>query len=522
MKPNSTLYIILSILTLICLGSAIWWFSVNVVWLGDDLDYKYVIKGEIWQSWGWINTWTDFLQSQITHYMNVNGRFVAHSLVQLFNGILGQQVFAIANAIAYIAFALCIAYLGKAGIDNFGGVFSAACLSVVCFVTKMMPTCQIGYIWGMTANMIWLSGFFSGRAKPSWSKVICMFLIGIIVGNWQEAVSIGVCAGLGIWWLSQFFNRHETFHTFFDWRRSWIMLGYFIGTASNCLSPSTLSRVNSDAIPFINQLLVASYSLPAVILFIVTLIILAFTHRNRLTFRFTSDSHGIPDGVIIIAMITLLIFNCIIGIYSNRQLFGANLFASILLLRALPRHSMGGWLNLVAFISVLAVWAVNIMGIEEVRRQYGDIAKLYSQSEDGTVYYDRTRVMILGHPLSAKYFEDIIGQFDNDLHHSMMKDFKHTRKGKALKLRPTVTPDAEKVERYADGHFYVTVEEPRNGEPAGEITAYGHYSILGIVNIPAPPQKIVLQKYSRRKAPFATAIIIPETPLFTADSISIR
>lgn len=90
---------------LLLLGLAIWWMGAHVVWLGDDLDYKYMMKGEIWQSWGKIKTVKDFFDSQLIHYQKVNGRFIAHSLVQIFNAKLGQQAFAVCNAIVYI---ICI------------------------------------------------------------------------------------------------------------------------------------------------------------------------------------------------------------------------------------------------------------------------------------------------------------------------------------------------------------------------------------------------------------------------------
>lgn len=183
-----------SVITLGVICAVVWWMSAHVVWLGDDLDYKYMMKGAIWQSWGRIHTWHDFWHSQWIHYQNVNGRFVAHALVQLFNGLLGQQTFAICNALVYPVFIIMLARIGKVRIAaNYGGLFTAAAICMVCFITKMMPTCQIGYIWAMTANMIWLDCFFTSRS-PSWAKVAVMFLLGAIAGNWQESVSLGVCA----------------------------------------------------------------------------------------------------------------------------------------------------------------------------------------------------------------------------------------------------------------------------------------------------------------------------------------
>lgn len=511
-----------SLIYILLLSVIIWWMTYNVVWLGDDLDYKFKMNGEIWQSWGWINSFKEFWESQFTHYRNVNGRFIAHALVQLFNGILGQQIFAVCNAVVYSLFTLSIAKEGKVNPrKNSAGLLSAISLSILCFITKMMPTCQIGYIWAMFFNIIWLSCFFYNK-KPSWFSVISLFFTGILVGNWQESISIGICAGLGFWWLSQFLCHHKTDHSFFDWRRSWMMLGYFIGTATNCFAPSTINRVSTISTPLSDQLMIASYSLPAVSLLLVVFIILNIRNRCGLSFSFKFNNGLIPDGFLIVGCIFLLIFNAIIGIYSNRQLFGANLFASILLLRALPRHRFNLFFNAAAVLCVITVWCVMYIGMVNVKRQYEDISALYMESNDGSVECDRTRVLTLGHPLDAKYYEDILGQFNNDLHHSIMKDFKHNKKGKTLKLKPTTIPDAEKVEQYAPGHFYVTVKEPGKMEPKRMITVYGHYTLCNFFNVNASPRELELSVFSRRRSPYATAIIIPEYPFFKADSIKIK
>lgn len=513
--------VVKSIVYLLLLAIAIWWMSANVLWLGDDLDYKYRMKGEIWQSWGWINTFKEFWESQFVHYTHVNGRFTAHTLVQLFNGVLGQQAFAVCNGLVYALFALILAKAGNVNPrTNSAGIVSAITLSVLCFVTKMMPTCQIGYIWAMAANLLWLIAFF-GKGQPTWIKVIMLFILGIAVGNWQESISVGVCSGLGFWWLSQFFARHKTFHNFFDWRRSWMLLGYMIGTASNCLAPSTMGRVSAITTPLSDQLMIAAYSVPVVLMLLTVTIILAAIGRCGISFNFKTDKGEIPDGCLVIGLITLLIFNFFIGVYSNRQLFGANLFAAVLLLRALPRHCFNLTFNIIAGLCVIGVWVLMYIGIQEVKEQYDDIVTLYESSEKGTVEYDRTRVMTLGHPLDAKYYEDILGQFNNDLHHSMMKDFKHNRKGKTLKLKPTVQTDGEQVVEYAPGHFYVTVRIPEAEKPHRKVKVYGHYVIANIIEIPAAPRTLEVSVFSHRHAPYGTAVIIPEYPFFRADSIGI-
>ncbi len=511
--------IILSSLFLLLLGIAIWWMSAEVVWLGDDLDYKYMMKGEIWQSWGKIKTVKQFFESQWIHYQHVNGRFVAHSLVQLFNAHYGQQVFAICNAIVYVLFAFLLGEAGKVNFrENPGGVVSAISISVLCFITKMMPTCQIGYIWAMAANVGWLMLFFKIK-RPNWLSTIIMLILGVIVGNWQESVSLGVSCGVGLWWISMFsysigHNSHK-----FDWHRSWMLLGYVIGTASNCFAPSTIGRVSDIEMPLNDQLLISSYSFPAIIVLIV-IVIWEYWKRGKLgLFEFKAKDRSIPYGVLTSGIIFLVVFNLAIGIYSNRQLFGANLFAAILLLSIIPRHKFNIFFNTLAAIGVLGFWILMAAGMKEVRTQYDQIVKLHAKSEDGSVYFNRQRVMTLGFPLRAKYFEDILGQFDNDLHHSMMKDFKHTRKGSTLKLKPTSRLDRDSIENYAPGHFNVTIKEPLKGEALKKVIVYGHYPILGIE---ATPRPIEIVKYAKRRSPYATAVIIPEFPFFVADSIEIK
>lgn len=507
-----------SSLCLMMLGIAILWMSADVVWLGDDLDYKYMMKGEIWQSWGRIKTTKDFFDSQWIHYRHVNGRWVSHALVQLFNARLGQYWFAICNALVYMLFAFL---LGRAGMvrltENPRGIISAICLSVLCFITKMMPTCQIGYIWGMTVNIGWLILFFK-KGKFSWLATIALMTVGIIAGNWQESISVGVCGGLGIWWVAQLIESKRHHDRKFDWRRSWILLSYVIGTATNCIAPSTMGRVSDIDMPIFDQLLIATYSFPAIIMLITCILYVRNKYSDLKLFSFKDSDGDIPEGILTTAIIFIIVFNVVIGIYSNRQLFGANMFAAILTLQILPKHRFGFLLNTLALLTILAFWTLMILAYSEVRKQYYEIINLHSQSSDGSVCYDRTRVMTLGIPLRAKYYEDILGQFDNDLHHSLMKDLKHTRKGRGLKLKPTISPNEEKVERYAPGHFTVTLKEPPKGEAPREIIIYGHYLFSGLQ---AAPRRLDVTKYSKRHSPYATAVIIPEFPFFTADSISI-
>lgn len=136
-------------------------------------------------------------------------------------------------------------------------------------------------------------------------------------------------------------------------------------------------------------MLVATYSLTAFFILVLSAMIMII-RKKRLpapSFQFRGD--GIPGACMLAALIFLLVFNFSVGIFSNRQLFGANMFAAAMTLRILPRHRLPLTLNVMAGVAVAALWIAMYSGIGQVRRQYDDISALHAASPDGTVEFDR-------------------------------------------------------------------------------------------------------------------------------------
>ena len=87
-------------------------FAITFVtpWVGDDLEYmNMAVRGSHDLSGKPVRSLGDIFVSQWYHYSSINGRSVAHFLVQLFCALLGQKVFAFFNAIVYVFFIVLIA-----------------------------------------------------------------------------------------------------------------------------------------------------------------------------------------------------------------------------------------------------------------------------------------------------------------------------------------------------------------------------------------------------------------------------
>ncbi len=496
------IFLILGLLTIAVVG-----LSVCVVWLGDDLDYMFRMQGAIWQSWGWIRTPAEFMQSQITHYMNVNGRFFAHALVQLFNGVLGQTTFAIANGFVYAITALLLARLGGSRPLRPMPLLTAIFLLLFGFITKMMPTCQIGYIWGLCINLLWCGIFLSGRRMNLF--MICLAcLFSLIAGNWNEAYSVGIGGILGVMLLSCWF-RHPLRRL--SLTKQVMALCYIIGTATVCLAPSTLARAVSVSSSSASLAMVSPpgwlYALLSLRIFYILGGIIIW---KRLKGKIHLRSFLYAESFWVSAMMLLFVFNLALGVFGNRQLFGIEMCSAVLIMRLLPRHTFNRFWLVTSLTTVFIIYSWQCMLALEVRRQYEDIHRLFLESENGHVYYDRRRSTSEGFTREAKIYEDIVGLYDNDPHHSMMKYFRHTdpKRRKLLVIPEAVlkTGWRDTVYSYSPGHFIAI------GHKGDTLTFRSSVNTFGLETDLGADRKFDFHKSIRGPQDLELIVITPSDP----------
>jgi hypothetical protein len=469
------------------------------VWLGDDVDYCYYITDSIWNSYGKIDSISRFFASQGNHYWYVNGRAVAHSLVQLFCGIAGKPAFAVANALMYCAFIYLILKICRVRsiANNIGAAVTCTTVVLLTFVTKMMPTTQIGFVWMFTLNLLWLRLFFNHRTKSK-VEIALICLLGVFAGNGQEALSLGLSAALGLWWLHR--------RCRIGMARTAMLMCYWIGTLAICCSPGTIGRAHAMDISFSQSMLYMAMSLRATYMLIITLAVLKLDKKISLRNVYRQNA------LFINTMLIMLVFNQLIGVYCNRQLFGAELMAVLVMVRTLPRHKFNNIVNTFATLLTAAMIALQWIGILKVNQEYNEIERLFTKSDKGIIYYDRTLAYNNVWMREYRYYEEIVGQFNNDTHHSLQKDmrYKHPNKKKSLHVWPTYMDGLkcthDTIIEYAPQHYFVIILDAKPTTP-----------VMHTGNRAVP---LTIEKSAVRGKGWQSMIVVPHTPFAQIDSIT--
>lgn len=100
----------------------------------------------------------------------------------------------------------------------------------------------------------------------------------------------------------------------------------------------------------------------------------------------------INDAFYIHAFIVLLVFNLMISVYSNRQLFGMEFLSLIISVRLLSQYGTGSVVRIVGALALCAyvgsVCAFNYPYLLKQQYAYTNIKEQYEESSDGIVYYD--------------------------------------------------------------------------------------------------------------------------------------
>lgn len=358
-------------------AAVIFWFSANVVWSGDDIGYRYMIEN---------NTWTldldnprpvtdlgDLAVSQINHYFYNSGRTVAHVFVQLFCGPLGHYWFGACNALMWLLFIWSVMKAGGARMGRPAQVLTATCLVVLSYMTHVVPSIQIGYVWMGALVMGFVNLFFSaGRCRTA--LLPFLFLFGLVAGDAQDAYNIGIAVALAV-------------HT---WRNraaltvaQWVMFaGFIVGVAALCLSPGNLSRADGYRNGIVESVIVTILSLRSFYILVIVVLWKRFRHGEKWRGIY---SYG-PFLWNVMAVCVLL--NMVLTVRSNRQLFGIELMSMVLLIRMLPQHAFTvPWRCLFVALALL-YWGFQARLTMNYGQEYDDICSQYVQSADGRVYVD--------------------------------------------------------------------------------------------------------------------------------------
>jgi len=204
------------------------------IFVCDDFRYAFVqFSGEP------IKGWHDAIRSQMHAYIYDNGRFLVHTIVQYFAGVLGLGWLRLANQFFFMC--LCFFLNRTLAIRNRDKGVLAAEIFVLLLTIPLFGTAYLGNI-AMSVNYLWTSALnlafiYLVECQQIWKKGVNIYIsvfLAFIVGAWQESFSIGMCVALFVYIL---INRKQL-------KRDTIMLivAYWIGACFLIFAPSNFAR----------------------------------------------------------------------------------------------------------------------------------------------------------------------------------------------------------------------------------------------------------------------------------------
>lgn len=306
-------------------------FCMKAVWISDDMDYGFVLTHDyipiIERVTGdetprHIENAADIVCSQRVHWLDVNGRAFAHLLIQFFCGIGGRPLFAVCNAAVFVAFILLVVAHAGAGVGRPRAVATAVGLYFLFFITHMTPAFQICYVWMFAVAMLWLLWLFSKARTPHWA-LPAAFVLGVLAGNGNEALCVGLSVAVFVWWLRNLRSVTPAQYV--------LIVGYAVGCAFLVFSPGNFARARRAGFSVLNILYWLGYGMWLVPLVIVML--RAKLHRH-VSFRSMYASGAFWFDT----LVACAVFASVLGLWANRMLFGAALASLVLTIRLLPRR----------------------------------------------------------------------------------------------------------------------------------------------------------------------------------------
>ena len=194
----------------------------------DDMAYSVIPSGSL----------REFCSSLVDHFMTTNGRF-ADVVANVFCALLGKPVFNVCNALVFGLMAHLVALL-SAGRRSLMALTLFLAVVGVCYPvpgeTMLWVAGSCNYLWAVTASLALIYYLLNHKDGPlGWGRAVLLLLGAFIAGNFNEATSFGVFAGLFLYYA---FNRRKV-----DRRVVIAMVGYLLGVAMIVASPGAWSRM---------------------------------------------------------------------------------------------------------------------------------------------------------------------------------------------------------------------------------------------------------------------------------------
>lgn len=324
----------------------------------DDLAYLYQFgpKAEVRPTNLPVKNLADVFRSQYYHYLDVNGRFTSHFLLQ-FILLLGKDIFNVFNVFVFLGLIYLVdLYSNRGNNSYFIYLFTVVCLwFLMPFFgqTILWATGAINYLWTSFFVILFLILFKRQKINSVKNpiRLILLFLFSLFIAWMNESITFGIAASLSIYFIMNFKTIKQS--EFF------MILGFGLGVLLIVFSPGTFNRVGNEVdvefslrrkvLDFIAIVFLMKWNL------LVTFILLiAHVVMKRMSMKVFKDNF-----IIILAVVFNSILLLIIGKIEERMLFGNSVLLLVLnvyLLKNIIKNSSDRWLNVSGFCLLLVLF----------------------------------------------------------------------------------------------------------------------------------------------------------------------
>ena len=344
----------------------------------DDWFYKLVIGTS-----EPVNTFGDLIRSQWAHYFEMNGRFVPHTFVQLFDGIMGKGVFNVCNTLMFLLYLLLIPLVARPT-NRADYCLISLLLLVVCLVFNEFGEC---FLWLSGAcNYLWTSVFFlifhhlMQRNNAPKSLLPLLFLYAIFCGNTHEGLIMGAICGYALYF---FLHRSEL-----STQRIVMLVGLFLGVLIIVLSPGSQHRASGSGLFDTGNLMsyvFALLSFSNLRIFYLMLLLLAYScWKKATTFKsFVKDNLFYFTAILAVAG-----FAFIVKQNTYRSHYGVEFFSLILVVKLLSLYQFRTWLIHVFNVLLLLASVPVSMSAKDNYAEFEQIEQQLSTTRSGIVATD--------------------------------------------------------------------------------------------------------------------------------------
>lgn len=315
----------------------------------------------------------DVFVSNYHHYFQVNGRFIPHFFLMLFDALFDKSFF---NLFAAVLFGLYLHLLNLNFVHEREYALWGLALSAFLTVCVMC---------GFSLEFLWMSGVFNyefvavivlffhyllNRSVHSKAWIPLLFLYGIVAGWTHEAVVIGLC-------FVYLFMYAKCWRTL-KWSQWVLLFGFVVGVALCVFSPGSIHRaLGNDSTEVMAVASVFSAYLQSLFhmhnlrVFFIMIVLCLFLKQIKWDW--------------LIGVIVSVLFVTFTGHQSGQSRFGIELFSLIIILRVFPYGRFSRYMDKILMLVTIIYMLFCIPYCLQNYRDFLNAEKQIQTTRDGII-----------------------------------------------------------------------------------------------------------------------------------------